>query len=164
MMITIVDRNDNEIGAKVRGSLLPTDIYRVANLWITNDHKQILISKRSQTKKHNPGKWAPAVNGTVEAHETYETNIVKEAKEELGIEGYKFTSGPKYYSDKSYLHFTQTFLLNLNWSLEKFNPDKKEIAELKWISVDDLLEDLIKRPNAYIGSMPLIMDAIYGVN
>jgi len=88
--IIIVDENDNPIGLKERGTLdYDKDIYRVSALWITNSKGQILIARRALTKKQNPGKWGPGVAGTIDEGETYDSNIIKEAKEELGLQNIK---------------------------------------------------------------------------
>ncbi|GAF94063.1 unnamed protein product, partial [marine sediment metagenome] len=79
--IIIVDDNDKIIGYKERDTLKREDIYRVSALWITNSHGEILLARRHHTKSHRPRKWGPAVAGTVDAGETYEDNIIKEAEE-----------------------------------------------------------------------------------
>ena len=63
--IIIVDKEDNIIGYKDRYKLDPSDIYRVSALWLTNSKEDILLAQRSFDKKHYPGKWGPAVAGTV---------------------------------------------------------------------------------------------------
>ena len=83
--IIIVDEDDNIIGSKERNSIVSGDIYRVSALLIENSKGEILLAQRALTKKHDPGKWGPPVAGTVEEGETYESNIVKEAEEELGL-------------------------------------------------------------------------------
>ncbi|MFA6422790.1 MAG: NUDIX domain-containing protein, partial [Candidatus Buchananbacteria bacterium] len=83
--IIIVNENDEAIGHKERNELDFSDIYRVSGLWITNLKGEILLAQRAFTKNHDPGKWGPAAAGTVEEGEDYETNILKEAEEELGL-------------------------------------------------------------------------------
>lgn len=80
----IVDQDDNEIGVKDRNGV-GNEIYRVAALWVTNPKGAILLAQRSFNKKNSPGRWGPAVAGTVEEGETYETNVIKEAEEEIGL-------------------------------------------------------------------------------
>ena len=79
MQIQIVDKNDTVIGTKERDEIdYSSDIYRVSALWLTNSNGQALIAKRAMAKKNSPGKWGPAVAGTLETDETYETNIYKD--------------------------------------------------------------------------------------
>ena len=105
--IIIVNEIDEVIEYKKRDELAPLDIYRVSALWITNSHGEILLAKRHHTKDHHPGKWDPAVSGTVEKKRggTYDENIIKETEEEIGIKGVKFEVGPKTKIINEYSHF-----------------------------------------------------------
>ncbi len=49
-------------------------------MWLRNSLGQSLLAKRSASKELDPSKWGPAVAGTIEAGQTYESNIYKEAK------------------------------------------------------------------------------------
>ena len=85
MKIPIVDENDNIIGYKDREHKRSEDIFRITHVWIFNKKNQFLIAKRHHSKKVSPNKWSPAVAGTVEEGESYESNARKEAEEELGL-------------------------------------------------------------------------------
>lgn len=128
MKIIIVDENDKEIGLKERGSVDPKkDIVRVSVLWIINSRGQILLAQRKMNKKYNPGKWGPAVGGTVEESETYESNIYKEAEEEIGLTGYEFKMGPKYFQSHPNKRFSQSFRLELDKPLSFFVIQEEEV-------------------------------------
>src|SRR3989344_4999835 len=91
----IVNDNDEVIGSKNREKIDPQkDIYRVSALWLTNSMGEILLAQRHRNKPKDPGKWGPAVAGTVQKGESYYDNIVKETKEELGLADISFTQGP----------------------------------------------------------------------
>ena len=86
MKIQIVNTNDKVIGLKERKNLdYKNNIYRSSALWIINSKGKSLLAQRALTKKHHPGKWRPAVSGTIEKNETYDSNIIKESEEELGL-------------------------------------------------------------------------------
>jgi isopentenyldiphosphate isomerase len=141
--IIIVDKEDKVIGSKERGTLdYEKDIYRVAALWVTNSKNEVLLAKRALTKKHNPGKWGPAVAGTVDEGETYDLNIVKEAREELGL---KDINPEKWIKNNTvgkqrYQHFTQWYRLKLDKSLDYFKLQEEEVKEIKWFNKDELKE------------------------
>src|SRR3989338_2890412 len=110
MKIIIVNDRDEVIGSKERESLdYSRDIYRVSALWIINDKGESLLAKRALTKKNHPGKWGPAAAGTVEEGESYESNIIKEAREELGIEQASLLKSKKLKRDGKHHYFTQWF-------------------------------------------------------
>ena len=92
----IVNENDEIIGYKGKGTLEKSDIYRVSALWIQNSKGDILLAQRKLTKKHSPGKWGPAVAGTNDEGESYESNIIKETEEEIGLKGYGFKKRDKF--------------------------------------------------------------------
>ena len=83
MQIPIVDHNDQILAYKERQEIQKADIYRVSSLFVMNEQGEILLTQRSANKSHNPNKRTLAVNGTVEQGESYESNIIKETKEEI---------------------------------------------------------------------------------
>ena len=84
--IVVVDEEDNVVGAELRSIVDEKGLrYRVSGLWLRNSRGEVLLARRALTKTHYPGRWGPAVAGTVEEGESYEQNIVKEAEEELGL-------------------------------------------------------------------------------
>jgi hypothetical protein len=112
--IVIVNENDEIIAHKERGTLIQKDIYRVSALWVKNFKGDILLAQRKFTKSHDPGKWGPAVAGTVDEGETYEQNIIKEAEEEIGLKNIRPTLGPKIRMTGEYNYFDQWYTLNLS--------------------------------------------------
>jgi len=155
--IVIVNEKDEIIGYKDRSSLKQSDIYRVSALWITNSKKEHLLAKRAYTKSHHPGKWGPAVAGTVDEGETYLDNIIKEAEEELGLSGIIFKEGPKTKTTGEYNHFTQWYTLEIDKEISGFRIEKDEVAEIKWFSRKELLEGLKTKRDDFIPSLPKIL-------
>ncbi|RJQ15696.1 NUDIX domain-containing protein [Candidatus Woesearchaeota archaeon] len=150
----IVDEHDNVIGHKYREDEKPDDIYRVSALWITNSKGDILLAKRHRNKKHDPGKWGPAVAGTVDEGETYEQNIIKEAEEELGLKNIKPTLGPKTAPYGQYKYFTQWFTLKIDKPASELIFQEDEVEEIKWFTKKELLESLQKHPEKFLPKMP----------
>lgn len=154
MKIIVVDESDNEIGVESQDIVDQKNLrYRVSALWLINSKGDVLLARRAYTKSHHPGKWGPAVAGTVEAGETYEDNIIKEAKEELGISNLKITLGPKAKVDGKHKHFTQWFVGNIDWSESEFIIQEDEVAEIKWFSQKKLQEAIQNNPNEFLSSM-----------
>ncbi len=148
--IIIVDKKDKIIGHKERENLNTEDIYRVSALWVTNSKGEILLARRALSKSHSPGKWGPAAAGTVEGGETYYSNIVKEAREELGLENIKPKTGPKIRVAKKYNYFCQWFLLEIDKLLDEFKIQKSEVEELKWIPQKELLDEIENDPENFM--------------
>lgn len=148
--IIIVDKKDSVIGAKEREEV-KDEIYRVSALWIKNSKNEFLLARRSLNKTHHPGKWGPAVAGTVEEGESYEKNIYKEAEEELGIKDLKFEKGPKRFIVNVWKHFTQWYFLTID--KEDFDFNKEEIEEIKWYSNEEFLKEIEENPEKFVASM-----------
>jgi isopentenyl-diphosphate Delta-isomerase len=154
MKIPIVDENDEIVTHKERENLdYKKDIYRVASLWINNSKGEILLARRAFTKKHSPGKWGPAVAGTVEEGETYESNIIKEAEEEIGLKNIAPQKGKKERISTKYNYFAQRFHLNLDKPIEEFKPSEREVAEMKWFSKEELKILLDNSPEEIIDAI-----------
>lgn len=152
--IQIVDADDNLIGHKVRQEVDPIkDIYRVAALWLTNSQGEILIAQRKLTKTNDPGKWGPAVAGTVDEGETYESNIYKEAQEEIGLSGIKFEIGPKRRVYEPTNYFGQWFTSRVDQGVDSFVLQEEEVEAVKWITEVELVNDVQANPERYISGM-----------
>lgn len=152
MKIPIVDENDNLIEYMERNEVDENKelIYRVSYLWVTDTEGKILLAQRSFNKKHSPGKWGPAVAGTVEEGETYESNIIKETEEEIGLKDVKFKLGKKERRKTNYNYFAQEFLCILPTGFNDFKIQKEELEDLKWFSKKELVEELKKNPENFL--------------
>lgn len=146
----IVDEHDQVIGQKVRGTLEPSDISRVAALWLTNSGGQVLMAKRHHTKAADPLKWAPAAAGTVEVGETYESNIYKEAEEEIGLTGVAFVQTHKFLvTGPLHKYFVQWFTATVDRHISGFTLQADEVAKIAWMDGAWLKQDIVTHPENY---------------
>ena len=166
MLIPIVNEKDRIIGYKERSLIdKQKDIYRVSALWIVNEYEEVLLSQRSLKKKSQPGRWGPAVAGTVDKGETYRRNIIKEAREEIGI----IIKNPKFYKKNMFrsensnyfsTHYTAKIKRSTGFILEK-----NGVKAVKWIDKKSLLRWIADSPQDFVPSMPrhiqLIKDIHY---
>lgn len=60
--------------------------HRSIHLWIITPSGELLIQKRSMNKSAHPGLWDISCAGHVESGDTTESTVIKEAKEELGLD------------------------------------------------------------------------------
>lgn len=150
MKIPIVDENDNIIEHRERDNTDLNAIYRVSSLWVTDADGKILLARRAFNKIQHPGKWGPAVAGTVEEGETYEQNIIKEAEEEIGLKDIKPVFGIKKRRKGKYNYFNQKFLLTLPAGFNDFKVAKDEVAEIKWFSKEELKKELKENPDEFL--------------
>ncbi len=149
MRIPIVNERDEIIGYKDRRDRNLVDITRVAALWITDREGNILLAQRSLTKDINPGLWGPAVAGTVEEGETYESNIIKEAEEEIGLKNIIPIIGPKLLRESTHKYFGQWFMLVIDRNT-KITKQDSEVEELRWFSAGELNDLLKNKPEIFL--------------
>jgi len=159
--IIIVNKEDNLIGTKKRGTLSKDDIYRVSALWITDSKSKILLARRHRNKKHHPRMWGPAVAGTVDEGETYQGNIIKEAQEELGLKNISPKLGPKLETKGEYHHFTQWYFLKIDKESNEFIIQKDEVEEIKWWDKEELLTELKRYPEKFLPKMKKYLELFH---
>lgn len=154
----IVDDNDNLLAYKDKSDIdFEHEIYRVSALWLTNKQGEILIAQRKISKDYDGGKWGPAVAGTVEEGEDYEKNIYKEAVEEIGLTGEKFSLGPKQHFTEPKNYFCQWYTAVVNREADSFVLQPEEVEAVAWISPSQLVEEVASQPDKYIADMPAII-------
>lgn len=160
--IPIVDENDIEIGFKERSEVELSDIYRVSALWLTNSKGEILLAQRALSKKHGPGKWGPAVAGTVDEGETYERNILKETEEEIGLvlSPQEIRLGPKVKIQGNHLHFCQWYYAKSDKDLADFILQEDEVIDARWFSPEELKLLTEKSPEIFSRSIVLWLPVV----
>lgn len=160
----VVDENDNIIRLKERNEITNKDIYRVSVLWVRNSKDQVLIAQRALNKSHDPGKWQPAVAGTVEEGESYEENIIKESKEELGLNltTRDIILGPKLFlrDASGWLFFCQLFIHTTSRDIDDFNLQRDEVIRVQWIEKSELDRKLRETPKDFVDSLSMICKSL----
>lgn len=161
MKIQIVDDQDQLIGLKERNEVdYKSDIYRVSALWLTNSKGQTLLAKRAAVKDKDPGKWGPAVAGTIDEGETYDENIYKEAEEEIGLTGVQFKKGQKILVKHPRTYFCQWYLVTLDRDTDNFVMQEDEVAGLAWVDIEKMKQELKTNPDKYVPAMKQIVDEL----
>jgi 8-oxo-dGTP pyrophosphatase MutT (NUDIX family) len=126
---------------------------RSASLWITNRDGDILLAQRKFTKRNNPGKWSEAVGGTVEEKDSYESTMLREAEEEIGLRVTRYKIGPKQYVSSPTKYFVQWYQTVINEPIETFHAQEEELEQLAWISEEQFINELRNTPEKYIDEM-----------
>ncbi len=159
----IVDENDKIIGHKLRNEIdFKKDFYRIGCLWLANSKGEVLLAQRLLTKDKDPGKWGPSAAGTLEKGETYESNVYKEASEELGLTGIEFTPVKKLKLLEPRKSFLQLYKGLCDWPADKFIPQPEEVEQVSWVNIEDLKKDIQETPEKYVPSIAILLEAIEG--
>ncbi len=161
MKVPIIDENDNVLGYKEKADLLPTDCHRCSAIWVTNARGDVLLAKRVMTKKTSPGVWSPPIAGTVEEGETYDSNVVKEAEEELGLKNIQPKKLFKKFRAGRHGHLTQWYALQIETPVEELKWSREEYDEARWFTRKEIEEGLKERPEEFNKCTPEML-ANYG--
>lgn len=148
MKLPVVNEQDEIIGFEDRENPNPQNITRVSALWITDKDGNILLAQRAFTKKNHPGVWGPAVAGTVEEGETYESNIIKESEEEIGLVDFTPALGPKKRVSSGHEYFCQWFTAVVEHDYP-FKKQDDEVEEIKWYARNEIENFLETKPGMF---------------
>jgi 16S rRNA (adenine1518-N6/adenine1519-N6)-dimethyltransferase len=89
-IIDIVDQNDKVIGTAPRKGIHNTDqLHRASHIFLINSEGQIWLELRAMHCDNYPGHYSSSAAGHISSGEDYLTGALREAEEELGIEGLK---------------------------------------------------------------------------
>ena len=142
--IDIFDENNNPTGEIKEKTQAHEngDFHRTAHIWFMNDNKELLLQKRSGTKKSHPNCWDISGAGHIRAGETVIEGAIRELKEELGINAnendLKFISIVKSTKNPKNQEFGYVYLLKCNNKIEEYTFEDNEVSEVKYVYFEDL--------------------------
>lgn len=143
-LIDVVDENNNLTGKIEDKDIVHTKgmWHREVAAWIMNQNGEVLIQKRVATKKHDPNKWALTA-GHLDAGEELKNGIIREIKEELGIdvlpEKLELIMIEKNESLTN-KRFSYRFFVFVDKSISDFILQEDEVADVKYITLEELKE------------------------
>jgi isopentenyl-diphosphate delta-isomerase len=167
MDLILVDENDNVVGyeEKENGHKGELPLHRAFSVLIFNNEGKMLIQKRSSEKKTWPGFWTNACCSSPRKGEEVVEAAKRRLREELGFDcDLKFLFKFRYKA-----RFDDAWGENeIDHVLEGYYDggidfDKDEIAELKFIGLDELKKDANNNPEKYTPWFLIILRRLYGV-
>ncbi|MFI2743111.1 isopentenyl-diphosphate Delta-isomerase [Zhouia sp. PK063] len=162
--VILVDENDKQIGlmpkmeAHEKGLL-----HRAFSVFVFNDKGETMVQQRALNKYHSPGLWT---NTCCSHQREGETNIEagkRRLMEEMGFstdleESISFIYHAPF--DNGLSEHEYDYIL-----LGKYNDEPKinteEVASWKWMSLEDLKEDITANPSIYTAWFKIIFDKFY---
>ncbi len=162
--LILVDENDSPIGTeeKVKCHLPNGKLHRAFTALIYDESGKLALTKRSPKKMLWPGDW----DGTVASHpresETYVSSAERRMPEEIGISCkmdylFKFEYHVPYKDVGSENEICGT-LMGIVKSSSEFSLIEDEISDSKWITADELKEEIQKNPQIFC---PWMLIALY---
>lgn len=131
-------------------------------LWLVNEQGELLLARRADHKRQDPGLWGPSVTGKVEPGENFEEAIVREAEEELALEAGTYSF--KFLFETDFAHpdgETRQFKVYLtevsNTIIDHLSIDTNEVAEIKWMSIPNIKELLKSKPGELVVTSAVVL-------
>jgi len=153
IFLPVVDENDEIITYKPKWTLAIGDVSRVAAIWITNSKWEMLLARRSLNKKNDAGKWWPSAAWTVEKDETYKSNIIKEVREEIGLQNLKIEIWPKVYVVASHDFFCQRFFAKCDVDISDLILQESEVMDARRFTTDEILQLIENKPEIIVSNL-----------
>lgn len=125
--------------------------HKAIHVWIINDNNEILLQYRCSEKKLYPNLWDCSFAGHIGAGESSIEALVREGKEELGIDvdlqklEFVMTSVEKVIYEKIVSNeFEDVYILRQNVDLDKIVFQKEEVSDAKYVPLKEFFE-FVKR-------------------
>ena len=123
--------------------------HKAVVVFIINSKKQVLLQRRSPNKKMWPNMWDITAGGHVLAGEFGFESIIREAKEELGLDlnknditfiGSGISNNIK--GDIVNNHFNEYYIARKDIDEAELKLQEDEVSEVKWIDKDEIIEKI----------------------
>ncbi len=159
-MVVLINPKDEVLGlmekqqAHINGLL-----HRAFSVFIFNKEGEMLLQKRAAEKYHSPNQWTNAVCSHPRLGESYLQAAHRRLKEELGIETeltekFKFLYKAEVGNQLWEHELDHVFIGNYNGT---FVLNKEEVAEVRFISLSDLDQELTSQPEQFTEWFKIIL-------
>lgn len=153
-LLDICDADDRVVGQAPRSVVHARgDLHRAVHCWVVRPGGELVLQMRSATKDKHPSTWTSSASGHVDAGEDYDTAIVRELREELGLRSEIGDLTPLARlpaSEPLGREHTGLYLLRTDAALV---PDPAEIADLEQRTLGDWLAAIERQPETFSPSV-----------
>lgn len=152
-LLILVNQDDEEIGHLEKAACHDGDgvLHRAFSLFIFNDDGDVLLQRRSRTKRLWPGFWSNSCCSHPRRGEVLADAVHRRLDEELGMKSefvylYTFDYFARFGDVGSEREMCSVFI---GRSTDPVRADPGEVAEWRWMSAADLDRALRERPDEH---------------
>lgn len=150
--VILVDESDNKLGLMEKIEAHEKALlHRAFSVFLFNDKQELLIQQRALSKYHSPGEWANTCCSHQRDGETTLEAAHRRLGEEMGIDADINEEFTFIYKQKFGNGLTEHELDHVVFG--SFNdaaiPNPDEVADWKYISIEELQADIEANPNNY---------------
>jgi len=162
--VILVNENDEQIGLMPKMEAHKKAIlHRAFSVFIFNKDNELMLQQRALNKYHSPGLWT---NTCCSHQRDSETNIEagkRRLQEEMGFvteleESVSFIYKAPFDNGLTEHEYDHILLGNYNG---KPNINKEEVADWKWMPIEDVKVDIALHPERYTAWFKVIFDKFY---
>ncbi|GAB1857088.1 isopentenyl-diphosphate Delta-isomerase [Flavobacteriaceae bacterium MHTCC 0001] len=162
--VILVNEQDEKIGLMPKMEAHEKALlHRAFSVFIFNENKELMLQQRALNKYHSPGLWT---NTCCSHQRDGETNIEagkRRLQEEMGFtvdleESVSFIYKAPFDNGLTEHEYDHVLLGNYN-DAPKINED--EVADWKWMALEDIKSDMVQRPELYTAWFKVIFDKFY---
>lgn len=163
-LVILVDENDNKVGLMPKMEAHEKAVlHRAFSVFIFNDNKELMLQQRAAHKYHSPELWT---NTCCSHQRDGESNVdagMRRLEEEMGFsvsleEKTSFIYKAPFDNGLTE-HELDHILVGSYNDMPKINPD--EVASWKWMTLEDVKQDILISPDQYTAWFKIIFDKFY---
>lgn len=154
----VVDIHDQVVRKALRDEVHQLGLlHRAVHIWIFHPAGNLLIQQRSLLKDRHPGVWDSSASGHLDSGEHYDTAATRETAEELGIHRVPplTTLGKVPASNETDQEFVTLYHAVHSGP---FHPDPAEVSAIRWITPDDLTQEILETPQNFAPCFRFLWD------
>lgn len=161
--VILVDENDRAIGSKDKLSAhVEGRLHRAFSIFVLNKEGEALVQQRSSTKYHSGMLWSNTCCGHPRPEERIDAAAQRRLIEEMGFGCELTVLTSLIYNLKVGEHlfeheYNHIFIGRFDG---KPSPNLAEVADWKWMALEELRENALKRPSDYTSWLPSVTERV----
>lgn len=159
--VVLVSEKDEELGLMEKQQAhLAGLLHRAISVFVFNSKNELMIQQRALHKYHSPGLWTNTCCSHPRQNESYQQAAERRLQEEMGFEcDLEYSFDFIYKADVGgglIEHEIDHVFVGRFEGKPSLNPE--EVADYKWVPMNDLLEDIERNPEEYTTWFKIILN------